>query len=96
VAILSATGVFFITYKVSEKTLENTLSLLAGAGAILIPLFPTARPDKTILLTPLQNLMGEHSVWIVHFLASTLFLVSLMGISFWNGSETTFARCGSG
>jgi hypothetical protein len=85
VAILSATGVFFIAYKVSEKTLENTLSLAAGALALLIPLFPTLRPSKDIPLTPLQKLLGDHTVWVVHFVASAGFLLSLMGISFMFG-----------
>src|SRR3954452_21225836 len=41
VAIMASTGVFFIAYKLTEKTLENTLSIVAGVSAILIPLFPT-------------------------------------------------------
>jgi hypothetical protein len=85
VAILSATGVFFIAYKVSEKTLENTLSLVAGCMAVLIPLFPTLRPATDIPLTPLQKLLGDHPVWVVHFVASAAFLLSLMGISFMFG-----------
>jgi hypothetical protein len=82
VANLCATGVFFIAYKVSEQTLENTLSWVAGLAAVLIPIFPTLRPSKDIPLSSLQKLLGEHPVWIVHFVASTAFLLSLMAISF--------------
>jgi hypothetical protein len=81
VAIMAAMGVFFVAYKVAETTFENTLSWLAGLGAIAIPLFPTSRPSKDLPLTPLQNLVGEHWVFIVHFLGSILFLGSLLGIS---------------
>lgn len=81
VAIMAAMGVFFVAYKVAETSLENTLSWLAGLGAITIPLFPTARPSKTLPLTSLQKLVGEHWVFIVHFAASVLFLGCLFGIS---------------
>lgn len=81
VSIMAATGIFFIAYKVAETSLENTLSWLAGLGAITIPLFPTGRPSKKLPLTSLQRLVGEHWVFIVHFAASVLFLGCLFGIS---------------
>lgn len=84
VAILSAIGVFFVGYGLAEKSLENTLSVLAGAGAVVIAIFPTAPPSARVP-TPLQNAVGEHAVTIVHFAASDVFLVSLMGISFLYG-----------
>src|SRR5262245_12537216 len=44
VATLFATGVFLITYKVFQRTLENTLSTLAGVFVMTVALFPTSRP----------------------------------------------------
>lgn len=84
VAILSAIGVFFVGYGLAERSLENTLSVLAGAGAVVIAIFPTAPPSARVP-TPLQRAAGEHAVMIVHFAASAVFLVSLMGISFLYG-----------
>lgn len=84
VAILSAIGVFFLGYGLAERSLENTLSVLAGAGAVVIAIFPTA-PPAAQTPTQLQHAVGEHEVTIVHFAASAIFLVSLMGISFLYG-----------
>jgi hypothetical protein len=81
VAVMSAMGVFFIAYKVSEKTLENTLSLAAGLAAIVIPLFPTGPPTAGFPQTSLQSLIGTHTVAIVHFSFSAAFLLALTGIS---------------
>lgn len=85
VAILSAIGVFFIGYVLAETGLENTLSGIAGIAAVLIAIFPAMRPSTRIPLTPLQKLVGEHDVEIVHLVASAIFLVALMGISFLYG-----------
>jgi hypothetical protein len=86
VGILSATGIFLITYKVAERNLDNTASLLAGASAILIPLFPTGQPPYShVPLTPLQKLTGESATTWVHFTASGAFLVCLALITFFFG-----------
>jgi hypothetical protein len=86
VAILSATGIFLITYKVAERNLDNTASLLAGVSAALIPLFPTGKPPYAhVPLTPLQKLIGESWCTRVHFTASAAFLVSLALITFFFG-----------
>jgi hypothetical protein len=86
VGILSATGIFLITYKVAELNLDNSASLLAGASAILIPLFPAGRPPYAhVPLTPLQQLIGETATKWVHFAASGVFLVSLALITFFFG-----------
>jgi hypothetical protein len=86
VITMGATGLFLIAYKITESNLDNTLSILAGAFAIVIPFFPTARTHDEKLhglpLTPLQNLLGEQTVQIFHFAASGLFILSLMAISF--------------
>jgi hypothetical protein len=85
VAILSATGVFFIGYVLAEKSLENTLSGVAGVSALVIAIFPTRRPSKAIPLTPLQKLLHEHTVEIIHYVSSATFIVALTGISFLYG-----------
>jgi len=86
VGILSAIGIFLITYKVAERNLDNTASLLAGTSAIAIPLFPTGQPPYAhVSLTPLQKLIGEAWCTRVHFTASAVFLVSLTLITFFFG-----------
>jgi hypothetical protein len=85
VAIMASTGVFFIAYKLAEKSLENTLSIVAGISAILIPLFPTRPPSADIPPTPLQKLFSVNEVFGVHFVVSLAFLLSLTGISFMFG-----------
>jgi len=86
VGILAATGIFLITYKVAERNLDNTLSLLAGLSAIVITLFPTGKPPYAhVPLTPLQKLLSESSTKWVHFIASGVFLVALAVITFFFG-----------
>jgi hypothetical protein len=58
VAIMASTVVFFIAYKITETSLENTLSIVAGISAILIPLFSTKPPSADLLATPLQKLLS--------------------------------------
>jgi len=83
VGILAAIGIFLITYKVAERNLDNAASLLAGASAIIISLFPTGKPPYAhVPLTPLQKLIGESPTKWVHFIASATFLVSLAVITF--------------
>jgi hypothetical protein len=79
VGTLAATGAFLVAYKASERSLDNLLSVVAGAAAALIALFPTGRPaaNPPLPLTPLQNLLGEPAVKVVHFAASGVFIVSL-------------------
>jgi hypothetical protein len=85
VITMGTTGLFLIAYKITEGNLDNTLSILAGVFAIVIPFFPTARTPEEKLhglpLTPLQNLLGERAVQSVHFVASGLFILSLGAIS---------------
>jgi hypothetical protein len=86
VGILSATGVFLLTYKVAERNLDNLASLLAGFAACIIPIFPTGRPSHPVIpLTPLQDLLGETAVTTVHFTASAIFLGALAVVSFFFG-----------
>jgi hypothetical protein len=85
VAIMASTGVFFIAYKIAETSLENTLSIVAGISAVLIPLFPTKPPSAGPPPTPLQQLFSVNEVFGVHFVCSLAFLLSLTGISFMFG-----------
>jgi hypothetical protein len=95
VITMGATGLFLIAYKITESNLDNVLSIVGGFFAILIPIFPTTRtPEeklKGLPLTPLQNLFGEQSVQIVHFVASGLFIISLGVLSILFGRRE-FAR----
>jgi hypothetical protein len=85
VLTIGTTGFFLIAYKVSESDLDNTLSIVGGVCALLIPIFPTGRTGAEKLhglaLTPLQDLLGEKTVQVVHFAASAGFILSLAGIS---------------
>ena len=86
VGILCATGVFLITYKLSERNLDNVASLVAGVCAALISLFPTGRPGHSgVGLTPLQDLLGETAVKWIHFIASALFIGLLAVLSYYFG-----------
>jgi hypothetical protein len=85
-ASATATGMSSTPIKeITEKNLDNTLSLLGGLCALLIPIFPTARTAAekhgSVPLTPLQSLIGENTVQVVYFAASTGFILALGGIS---------------
>lgn len=85
VGALCATGVFLMTYKVTERTLDNTLSWVAGVAAVLVALWPTGRPSDGIGLTPLQDRVGEDAVQWIHFGSAAIFIVSLAVITFFFG-----------
>jgi hypothetical protein len=86
VGILSAIGVFLVTYKISERNLDNTASLAAGVAAGLVALFPTSRPNgSTLPLTPLQDLLGEQTVKWIHFGAGAAFIGLLAVLSYYFG-----------
>jgi hypothetical protein len=85
VGTMCATAVFLITYKVADRTLDNTLSTLAGVAALAVALFPTGLPAHVVQLTPLQERLGENAVEAIHFSAAAVFIVSLAVISFFFG-----------
>ena len=87
VGALSAIGIFLITYKVAESSLDNTLSLLAGAAVIVVALLPTGRPDDVLELTPLQDRLGESAVETTHFVAAAVFIGSLAVNSYFFGKR---------
>jgi hypothetical protein len=81
VATLFATGVFLITYKAFERTLENTLSIVAGILAMLVALFPTSRPPgSTSPPTALEAHLGEGFVATVHYSCAAVFVALLAAI----------------
>jgi len=80
VAILAATGVFMISYKVAERNLDNLLSVLSGFAAVTIALFPTGRPATTPP-TPLQNLIGDNWTKYIHYTATLSFVAALTGLA---------------
>lgn len=85
VGSLCAIGVFLIAYRVFERNLDNLLGTSAGAGAILVALFPTGRPPiGDIPQTPLQQALGEDFVKTVHFVGAALFITccALVCLSF--------------
>jgi hypothetical protein len=85
VGTLSAIGVFLITYKVADRTLDNTLSAVAGVAAGAVALFPTEAPTHTVPLSPLQERLGEGVVGTIHYGAAVVFIVSLAVISYFYG-----------
>ncbi len=80
VAILVVDGVFLITYKVFERTLENVLTMLAGLAAITVALFPVA-PPAGVVPVPLQERLGEGVVETIHYGAAAVLFVSAALIS---------------
>jgi multisubunit Na+/H+ antiporter MnhB subunit len=78
-------GFFFIAYRITESTLENTLSIVGGVAALLIAIFPTHRTKYErhhgVMKTPLQKLLGEHNVSNVHLVSAFVFIIAIGGIS---------------
>jgi hypothetical protein len=84
VGTLSATGVFLFTYKVADRTLDNTLSVLAGIAVAVVALLPTGLPSGAEE-TPLQELLGESVVETIHYVAAGAFILALAVICFFFG-----------
>jgi hypothetical protein len=87
VGTLSAIGVFLLTYKVADRSLDNTLSCVAGVFVALVALCPTQRPSDAVALTPLQDRWGEDFVAGIHYVSATVFIVSLGVISYLYGKR---------
>jgi hypothetical protein len=85
VGALSATGVFLFTYKVADRTLDNTLSVFAGIAVTVVALLPTGLPPDVVEETPLQEWLGESVVETIHYAAAGAFILSLAVISFFFG-----------
>jgi hypothetical protein len=91
VGALCVTAVFLITYKVLEHNLDNTASIVAGAAALGVALFPTRRSDAAVAAgigpTPLQESLGETFVAVLHFGCAVVFIGLLGVISFFFGKR---------
>lgn len=85
VGTLSATAVFLITYKVVTRSLDNTLSWMAGVSVLLVAIFPTGRPSRTLALTPIQDRLGEAVVQAIHFSGAFVFIAALALICWFFG-----------
>jgi hypothetical protein len=81
VGALCITGAFLMTYKVVERNLDNTASILAGFAALVVAVFPTGRPSDEIGLSPLQSALTEEWVERIHFLAAAVFILALGVVS---------------
>lgn len=90
---LCAIGVFLISYKLVQRSLENVFSVVAGLLAIVVAFFPTKRPGDGYPETPLQLAVGEDAVTWIHYRAAVVFIVLLAGISLlfaWFGRRRRF------
>jgi len=93
VGILAMCGMFLVTYRVFEThEKENWLTLVAGIAAFLIALFPTARPDASTPLTPLQVAISEAWCERIHYTSAVVFMVLLGCISYWFGQDSRAQR----
>ena len=85
VLTVATSGLFLVAYKVTEKNLDNTISIVGGLAAIVISLFPTNRTGAEVAngvpTTPVQKTFGgEDVVKHIHYAASTVFILALAGI----------------
>lgn len=83
VSILAVVGVLLITYRLSDSTPDNGLGTLAGAMAIGVVFFPTARDsDKhtKVDLTAVQSVFGERPIQVIHFICAIAFILLLARI----------------
>jgi hypothetical protein len=75
---------FLFAYRITEKNLDNVLSIVAGLAGMMIPLFPTGEPSALVArfpLTDLQNLIGQDWTKWIHYGASAVFIAGLGGIA---------------
>ena len=86
VSSLCAIGVFLVAYKIAERNLDNSATVIAGISAIGVALFPTNR-IKNINgepigdLTPLQNALGEGTTAFIHFSCALISMLALALVS---------------
>jgi Protein of unknown function (DUF998) len=84
VGAICSTGVFLLAYKVAERNLDNTLSVVAGAMALAAALSPPRLPAG-ITPSPLQDLVGQEVTAWTHFLTAVVFIICLALLSFFFG-----------
>jgi hypothetical protein len=84
IGAICSIGVFLLAYKIAERNLDNTLSVVAGAGALVAALSPPSLPAG-VTPGPLQELIGTAVCAWTHFTAAVVLLMSLGGLSFFFG-----------
>jgi hypothetical protein len=84
VGLICSTGIFLVAYKVAERNLDNTLSLIAGLAALAVAWGPPQRPPS-IPPSPLQERLGDTTCATIHFVGAAVFLVALCVLSFFFG-----------
>ena len=83
VVIMGATGIFLVAYKIAERNLDNTASIVAGLAAVIVAVFPTGPPKGfTGPLTKLQDGIGQSTTQWIHYTAAAIFLVSMAVITY--------------
>ena len=84
VGAVCATGVFLVAYKVAERNLDNTLSVVAGVAALGVALFPPQLPAN-VNPAPLQDLLSSSFCAWTHFVSAAIFITALAVLSFFFG-----------
>ena len=84
VGAICSTGVFLLAYKVAERNLDNTLSVVAGGTALAAALAPPRLPAG-VNPSPLQDLVGQEVRAWTHFITAVVFIISLAVLSFFFG-----------
>jgi hypothetical protein len=94
VGTLCVIGVLLITYMAGKWNFDFLMSAVAGIAVIGVAMFPTDRPDLAPGAakcgaapdlpgcTTLQNRLGEALCAQIHYTSATIFLVSLVALSF--------------
>jgi hypothetical protein len=73
VATLVATGVFLLTYMALHRGVDNVVTSLAGAAAVLVAYDPTG-PEPGETATAWARLIGVHTCQTIHYGAALVFL----------------------
>jgi hypothetical protein len=84
VGAICSTGVFLLAYKVTERNLDNTFSIVAGLAAVTAALSPPRLPHG-VTPSPLQNLVGNEVTAWTHFISAVIFITCLAVLSFFFG-----------
>src|SRR4051794_2599276 len=84
VGAICSVGVFLLAYKVTERNLDNTLSVVAGLAALTAALAPPRLPAG-VAPSPLQNLVGNDVCAWTHFVSAVIFITALAALSFFFG-----------
>lgn len=88
VATLAVSGIFLVSYKISQVNLDNTLSILAGIAAFGVALLPTDFPEGVSgVPTPIQEQLGQTFTSTLHFGCAAVFIVCLGIMTFFFGKR---------